>query len=189
MGMAHLPHRLETGVKRAAICHEAGWGPAAVRTGYVIDVLLGFIHALLDRCRGEKDSEPVFSGPERSPTDVYVQVLRDLQGRQQESFCTFESVNGLEFFFQVSGRELAVGNCSLPLGTAEVGKELTRHGIAVPDGFAVQEDRTYQGNRVVTFECEPMSPVDWAALIDSIMRKVHRFSADYRVKGWVSQAE
>jgi hypothetical protein len=161
----------------------------AVRAGYMIDVLLGFIHALLDRWRGEKDSEPVFSGPERTPTDVYVQVLRDLQGRQEESFCTFESVNSLRCFFQVYGRELAAGNCSLPLRIVEVEEELTGHGIAVPGGFTVQEDRTYQGNRVVTFECEPLSPVDWAALIDSIMRKVHRLSADYRVKGWVSQAE
>ena len=63
--------------------------------------------------------------------------------------------------------------------------QLKRRGghkeIVMPEGWDDAEE--------VTFECEPMSPVDWATLIDSIMRKVHRLPADYRGRGWVSQAE
>jgi hypothetical protein len=138
---------------------------------------------------GERDSKAVESSGDRASRDVFISVLQELARRKQPSFATFEVMENRDVWFQVSGRELAVGNCPWPPGDKDVAEGFTRRGMASPPGFKVEYDESYENIRVITFECDPLAHKARADLIDGVFRQVNRLPGGYGVRGWVTRAE
>jgi hypothetical protein len=144
---------------------------------------------LFEKLFGERDSKPIASGNTRGTREVYVSVLDDLASRKNDSFATFEAAARPGLWFKVNGSELVQGNCPWPGTDEQVGVMLGRLGIAVPEDFQIVADDPYEGTRVITFECAPMPPPEWANLIDAFFARVYGLAPDYQVKGWVTRAD
>lgn len=134
------------------------------------------------------ESSPLVSDAHVLPRDVFTQVLEHLATRKHEAFATFECVDNPKLWFQVSGASLATGNGPWPTAPEPIEDTMHRLGVPVPAGFAVVTDDKYD-TRVITFECEPMTPEAWAEFIRAFFTQVHNVVASYRVKGWVERAD
>ena len=161
------------------------WGGGLV----VIFVLVVGAAVLVDEMFGEQDSKRIASGDTVPNRDVYVDVLEELRDRKHDSFATFEVVDRPGLWFQVNGSELVEGNCPWPSGDEPVGAMLGQLGIAMPEDFEIAADDLYEGTRVITFECAPLPPPEWASLIDAFFVHVHGLAPDYQVEGWVTRAD
>ena len=161
------------------------WGGGLV----VVFVLVVGAAVLVDEMFGEQDSKPIGSDETVTSSDLYVNVLEDLSDRKHDSFATFEVEGNPGVWFQVNGSDLIQGNCPWPSSDAPVGVMLGQLGVTAPQDFKIVADDVYEGTRVVTFECAPLPPTEWANLIDAFFVRVHGLPEGYRVKGWVTRAD
>ena len=134
------------------------------------------------------ESSPLVSGPALLPRNLYTNALRRLAACAYDAFATFELASNARLWCQVSGTDLRLGNCPWPVLDESCEQTMQRLGVPVPPGFAIVAEDRYD-MRVITFNCDTMTPETWAEFIHALFTRVHNEPGDYCVKGWITRAD
>lgn len=136
--------------------------------------------------RDKAESDALTSPFDGTSKQIIERVVAELASRKEHSFCTFDLATDRSIWFQVNGTALAQSAFAWIEPGNPVPKLLAL-GIPIPEGMEIVENEMFD-RQVVVFNCEPLSPAEWADLIDATFKRAHGAADDYGLRGWVTRA-